>query len=1316
VDYKKTTPLHAARDKIAARCLIEAGADINAEDANGETPLHLIHDVEILEALHDVFDINAKSSNQGQTLLIRALADRNYDWPSPISKQHRLDKARKLCELGADVTLVDSTGKSALHYAAQMEGVELPERRLLWQELIAAGADQNLRDEDGQTPVHRFGFDRLGFKLEESLFAAFLELTKPDVEIKDERGRTPLFKIVDTWDRFDATGALKVFHLLAKAGARFNTTDLRGRTLFHAAARHCRSDTAHMRFLVDQGTDPTQPDFEGNTIWHEAIPTFCGWRVSPKVFKAFTALGADLSRANARGQTPLHVLCGFRQWALEEGSWEQRDDPTLLEYILDQDHAQVNRADNQGVTPLHIVSTFSPFLTHRLLAEGADVEATTSEGLNAFHLAARSRQSNIIGLLISWLQSKGDQKSLSKMIEAKDARGRTPLYYACASGRVETVQLLIDAGALVDTENYIGSGWNGCADFEEEQRSADWSRWRDHNQGSREESPAGGVLISDQLRPRQQLTSPSNHWRWIIFPAERIDEILDLLIAHGTTSGRRFLDEAIISTVERQLDYTTVCLVGARQSLGIAEPLSCEGEVLECIKRRDAASLSHPGGNWSRFEHLMNMKYFDAASKALLENDGADLCEDKGNGKSYLEALVQGGFASILDSILTPEVMSGLGSVPKPETTPKRCAENDEDDDFGGVLSSSFLAPETTEWYADNQKEEAKKEQDSVSSDQKFTKLLHMACQTEMPNMNVLRVLIERKGISVSSSPNGPYQNYSFPHNSTALHVIVQGGRPHWWQTHQALPYLLSNGADIEARDGSGMTPLNLCLEKIRKPEFSKETATILLRAGADPNTVDNRDRSCLARAVGNRAVCEMLLEYGAVITHSALASAIQSKDLDILQLMLCRGGVDPNMRKPGKEVPSWTSADGRSFSFEQHDPNGPDELYPIDYVVCEAGTRDNFDIRLRMFDLLLKHGADLNAKYERTTVVHRMVNNMGTSMNTRHSGENPFLIRTLEHPSIDLESRDANGLTVLLLACQLGKMRVIKTLLDRGADIRARDNRNHNALNLFLCRDAFGSTADACGVRKELIQRLVSLAPELLTEVDVDGRTPLHCSLQNDSLVGDDVEALLLAGADVCAAIPTTRDTPLHLLLGGEWHIHVDKNGVGVVTGKRKDLLHQFLSLGADINARNGTGETPAFHFFRKGGVTVTLPKSDDDTALQSLRPSDRISQQRLHRIRQGAAAVEQEYQLWELLDQVGVDWLVTSTPHETLLHAVAADVTREQEDYRYCPGRRLARFRFLMSKGIDVLAEDQKQQTALDIAAALGLEDILEIFKSKG
>lgn len=36
-------------------------------------------------------------------------------------------------------------------------------------------------------------------------------------------------------------------------------------------------------------------------------------------------------------------------------------------------------------------------------------------------------------------------------------------------------------------------------------------------------------------------------------------------------------------------------------------------------------------------------------------------------------------------------------------------------------------------------------------------------------------------------------------------------------------------------------------------------------------------------------------------------------------------------------------------------------------------------------------------------------------------------------------------------------------------------------------------------------------------------------------------------------------------------------------------------------------------------------------------------------------------------------------------------------------------------MERGLDVLVEDNKHQTALDVAAALGVEDILELSKKK-
>jgi ankyrin repeat protein len=509
------------------------------------------------------------------------------------------------------------------------------------------------------------------------------------------------------------------------------------------------------------------------------------------------------------------------------------------------------------------------------------------------------------------------------------------------------------------------------------------------------------------------------------------------------------------------------------------------------------------------------------------------------------------------------------------------------------------------------------------------------------------------------------------------------------------------------------MTPLHLCLDNVGKHDFSKEMTKILLEAGADPNAVDASDRSCLARAMDSREVCEMLLDHGAKVSHSALTAAIKSRDLGLLHLMLSREGVDPNMRKVGKEVPSKTSANGQYFTPATYDPNGADELYPIDYLVCEASRNDKSDVSGRMFELLLKHGANLGAKYERTTVVHRLIQNQGTSMTTSYGGENNFLLRALEHPGLDVEVRDANGATVLLHACQNGKMTAINTLLNRGADMHAKDVKNRNALNLFLNARYCPSyeSASEHTLRNEIIKRMISLVPELLTEIDDEGQTVLHCSLQHDPLVLSDVDVLLDAGADVNAAITKTGDSPLHLLLGGEFHINVDESGCGTVTGARKDLLHRLLSSGADINARNHAGETPSFHFFRTGGAEITIPRSAADEAIIKTYNSSEQSWHRskLQSKRETAAMLEHEHLLWELLERSGAGWAATSKAFTTLLHVVAANVNGKY------PGRRPARFRFLMDKGLDALAEDEKHQTPLDIAAALGADDILVMFKNK-
>ena len=71
-------------------------------------------------------------------------------------------------------------------------------------------------------------------------------------------------------------------------------------------------------------------------------------------------------------------------------------------------------------------------------------------------------------------------------------------------------------------------------------------------------------------------------------------------------------------------------------------------------------------------------------------------------------------------------------------------------------------------------------------------------------------------------------------------------------------------------------------------------------------------------------------------------------------------------------------------------------------------------------------------------------------------------------------------------------------------------------------------------------------------------------------------------------------------------------------------------------------------------------------------------------------------------------MDFFAVNEKGETLLHVVAGNVTTF---WRH----QVPRFRFLMEKGLDPVAEDGSQRTPLDVAAGVGANDILELFRRK-
>ncbi|KAK6540515.1 hypothetical protein TWF694_009306 [Orbilia ellipsospora] len=1262
------TVLHQIGEAAVARLILEAGADPNAVNNEGVTPLHTCGDMETLEVLLADARTNIEIKDlEGSTPLLHAL------------KSHRTDIALHLLDRGADVNTVDNFGNGVWHHAFPMLIIRYTFDSKILRHLSEAGANPNARNQNGRTFAHDImtrctTIHAYPEEFEEALNYAIS--IGADLEAKDNSGETALHRFMRT---FGSNHIQEEFNLLLKGGARTDTLDFKGKNLYHACLRSvtCWHDPkAIFKLLSNNNIDPKHVDYEGNTLLHEASMVSGslnrdGSIVYPSILmRELEKFGIDPNSRNNLGRTPLHIACMYRihrSEIFDRGAY--REDSlgiSMVRYLLEQ-KVDIDLADIYGFTALHFASTCCELNTDMLLSAGANVSKVTHEGLTALHLAARSRQVNILGMLLDSLKSQTTSEEFLRVINAKDysLEDATALYYACASGHPMTVKLLLEAGATVETPSITGSPWIACAGFEEEERnwrrikryegddaaserSADFldceyrNRRTYYDRTSEEnddmEPDAKGLLLEDKTRP----DVPEN-----TYFETRLEEILDLLVQYGST---KYIDDAIFLASAQSFDYTVDRLNAKLEDsvVGLRTKL--------CLKRIEAQrqalsdALSSSQELKPKYHLLMSLREYDLVSRLLQETDFTEIDEPKAY---IIYDLLENGLAFILKSFLTKDIVSDL-----------------------------------YEW------EKWQRQKKSLLNEHGLRKpLLLEACRTPFLNMDFIRFLIEELGVDINtrcvessvkkySAENGRIQEIEYVDDETALSVIMIQNR--WWQVAHALPYFIEHGADIEARDRRGYTPLHAgvsCL-KMKYP-LTQRAIKKIVSHGANPETACVDGNTCLAAASCNMDILRLFLQHGMEIKPGVLLTAISNEQHDILEALLA-AGANPNERNIIEDGEERMQAESHESLYIIN----WDEMYPLHFTTYQDRINpENPEDRTKAVKILLKYGADPFAKYPRSTILHQVV----------ASARIDYLSVFMALPDLKLEERDADGYTILLRACQRRSWEqtgcealdrpLVEVLVDRGADIHAQTNNGRTILHILT--ESY-TRSDPITLKFALER-----APGLINVADNDGNTPLHFAVGRSDFYHNNaieaVMALLSVGAD--PRTPNKKgETVLHMLAGKGWTL--DENGD--LNLAKRELFETILNKGVDVNARDNRGETALFRFFHSGSVSQGLSSSEG-------------SYYSRHSSRNQRRTDISELPVLEMFDRAGMDWKAINNANETLLHVVASN---DRGYVKSWPKRSVKRFIFLMEKGVDVTVEDEKNRTALDIAAIHEAKEILDLF----
>lgn len=252
---------------------------IKSSDGAGNTPLHLAAEWQLTTVVSFISekggDLNARNAN-GETPLFNAVkAD-----SSPTIKTMLSVTADKKTDINAR----DFLGNTALHACIRWAAGNAAETLLTYDTQSNGRKLINARNLAGKTALHEAA--RTG----NITFARTLLAAGADINAIDETGKTALTDAIQA-------GRTDIVKLLLDKGASPVMQDMYGRNAYHEAVEY--STTEIIVMLRNSGANPMSRDSYGRT------PLSLAFRRSPETVIA--VLGTNTNLVDSDGNTPLHI-------------------------------------------------------------------------------------------------------------------------------------------------------------------------------------------------------------------------------------------------------------------------------------------------------------------------------------------------------------------------------------------------------------------------------------------------------------------------------------------------------------------------------------------------------------------------------------------------------------------------------------------------------------------------------------------------------------------------------------------------------------------------------------------------------------------------------------------------------------------------------------------------------------------------------------------------------------------------------------------------------------------------------------------------